>query len=235
VLAGLPTRVAGRDPERARSVAAAAGADADASGGIEEDTLAEAGFVLETVVEDAPVKVELLGRVESLVGPGALMATNTSSLRVSELAAPLRNPERFAAMHFLHPADRTELVELVAGERTSAETVEALAGLVRQLGKTPIEVGADVPGFVWNRLQFALLRESLALVEAGVADAATVDTVVKRGLAPRWTGAGPFEIAERGGLDTFARIATRLFPELASSGEVPTLLLEAAPRKAVET
>lgn len=228
VAAGLPTRVAGRDGERARELAGAAGADAAASGPVAAATLAGAELVVESVVEDRAVKRELLARVEALVRPSTVIATNTSSLRVGELASALRRPERFAALHFLHPADRTGLVEVVGGADTAAATLAWLAELVGRLGKTPIRVHADVPGFLWNRLQFALLRECLALVEEGVADAATVDAVVERGLAPRWVDAGPFAIADRGGTATFARIAAELFPTLASAAGVPALLTAAA-------
>ena len=220
--------MAGRDPERARALAVAAGADAAGSGGIAAETFAGATVVVESIVEDLTVKRALLARVEALIDPSAVLVTNTSSLRVSELATALRRPERFAALHFLHPADRTELVEVIGGERTSAATLAEILSLADRLGKTAIHVRADVPGFVWNRLQFALLRECLALVEDGVADVATVDAVVERGLAPRWSDAGPFAIADRGGVATFARIAATLFPALASSGEVPPLLRDAA-------
>jgi 3-hydroxybutyryl-CoA dehydrogenase len=209
-------------------VAAAAGADVAASGSITAETFVGADTVLEAVVEDADVKLDVLGRVEPLVAPDALLTTNTSSLRISDLATALRHPERFGGLHFLHPADRTAVVEIVRGDRTSAATVDRLVEFAERLKKVPIRVGLDVPGFIWNRLQFALLREAIALVEDGVADVATVDDAVSKGLAPRWVTAGPFRIADRGGIRTFARIAAELFPTLASSPEVPTGLLERA-------
>jgi 3-hydroxybutyryl-CoA dehydrogenase len=116
------------------------------------------------------------------------------------------------------------VVEVIAAPSTAAATLESLAGLVRTMGKRPIVVRHDVPGFVWNRLQFALLRECLQLLEDGVADAEAIDAAVADGLAPRWIATGPLATTDLGGIETFARIAAELNGALAAgSGVSPEL------------
>jgi len=106
------------------------------------------------------------------------------------------------------------LVEVIAGERTSSETVATVGELLQRIGKIPIIVRKEIPGFVWNRLQFALLRECFHLVEQGVVSVEDIDLVVKKGLGRRLSLIGPFETADIGGLDTFLSVGEYLLPEL---------------------
>ncbi|MGH3014748.1 MAG: 3-hydroxyacyl-CoA dehydrogenase family protein, partial [Gaiellaceae bacterium] len=184
-----------------------------------DEALDAAELVIETIVEEAEPKRALLARAEELAAPDAILTTNTSSLRLASLADALRRPERFAGLHWLNPPELVELVEVVGGERTARETLEALAGWMEQLGKAPVVVRRDVPGFVVNRLQYALLREAYALVDAGVCSFADVDRTLTHGLGARWAAIGPFETMDLAGLDVHAAVAANLWPELANEAE----------------
>jgi 3-hydroxybutyryl-CoA dehydrogenase len=109
------------------------------------------------------------------------------------------------------------LVEVTAGDRTEPERIDATVDALARLGKRPVRVEKDIPGFVWNRLQFALLREALWIVENGVASPETVDEIVRSGLARRWRLTGPFETVALGGAHTFAAVAANLFPDLSTA------------------
>jgi 3-hydroxybutyryl-CoA dehydrogenase len=184
-----------------------------------DEALEGAKLVVETISEELGPKRELLTHAEELVAPDAILTTNTSSLPLAPLAAALRRPERFAGLHWLNPPELVELVEVVGAEETSPETLDALVDWMTQLGKAPVVVRRDVPGFLANRLQYALLREAYALVDAGVASFEDVDRAVVHGLGSRWAAIGPFETMDLAGLDVHAAVAVNLWPELASGGE----------------
>jgi 3-hydroxybutyryl-CoA dehydrogenase len=184
-----------------------------------DEALDAAELVIETIVEEAEPKRVLLARAEELASPRAILTTNTSSLPLSALVGGLRRPERFAGLHWLNPPELVELVEVVGGERTAPGTLAALADWMDQLGKAPVVVRRDVPGFVANRLQYALLREAYALVDAGVCSFADVDRAVTHGLGARWAAIGPFEAMDLAGLDVHAAVAANLWPELMNDGE----------------
>jgi len=186
-----------------------------------DDALAGAELVVETIVEELGPKRELLVRAEELAAPEAILTTNTSSLPLAPLAAALGRPERFAGLHWLNPPELVELVEVVGAEATAEATTDALVDWMEQLGKAPVVVRRDVPGFIVNRLQYALLREAYALVDAGVASFEDVDRAVVHGLGSRWAAIGPFETMDLAGLDVHAAVAANLWPELAR-GDTPS-------------
>jgi 3-hydroxybutyryl-CoA dehydrogenase len=192
-----------------------------------------AQLVVETIAEEAEAKREVLARAEQLADPAALLTTNTSSLRLEPLAAGLERPERFAGLHFLNPPELVEAVEIVGTEQTAPETIEALRGWMLELGKAPVVVRRDVPGFVVNRLQYALLREAYALVDEGVCSFADIDLAVTHGLGARWAAIGPFETMDLAGLDVHAAVAANLWPELANATQPPASLAEARERGAL--
>jgi 3-hydroxybutyryl-CoA dehydrogenase len=194
------------------------------------EALAGAELVIETIVEEVEPKRAVLTRAEELGSPDAILTTNTSSLPLSALAGVLRRPERFAGLHFLNPPELVELVEVVGGEHTAPETLETLADWMEQLGKAPIVLRKDVPGFVVNRLQYALLREAYALVDAGACTFADVDRAVTHGLGARWAAIGPFETMDLAGLDVHAAVATNLWPELNNDSEPSPSLAQAVER-----
>lgn len=223
---GTSVAIAGRDAGRTRDAVAQARVHAGADdapiapAAIGREAFAEAALVVESITEDLDAKRALLAAVEPWCPDAAVIATNTSSLRISDLAEALHRPQRFAGLHFLKPAHLTGVVEVIPGPETDQPTVDVLRALAGQMGKAPLLVRADEPGFIWNRIQFAVLRECLHMLEAGIADAADIDAAVSDGLAPRWTAAGPLATADLGGLRTFALVSAQLNPHLASGAGV---------------
>jgi 3-hydroxybutyryl-CoA dehydrogenase len=183
-------------------------------------------LAVESIAEEPEAKRAVLARAERLLDGDGILTTNTSSLTLSALDGALARPERFAGWHWFNPAELVPLVEVVAGPRTAPAVVERLLALSRTLGKEPVAVRRDVPGFVANRLQYALLREAYALVEAGVCDVEDVDRAVVAGLGARWAAIGPFETMDAAGLEVHEAVAAQLFPELSRSTAVPALLRE---------
>ena len=181
-------------------------------------------LVVETVSESLDLKLEVLPQAEEALAEGGLLVTNTSSLPLVELAAALSSPERFAGWHWFHPAELVPLVEVVGAPKTAPAVLERLVALSEALGKAPVVVARAVPGFVGNRLQYALLREAWALVEAGVCSPADVDRAVVEGLGARWAAIGPFQTVDLAGLDVHEAVAQELYPELANDTEPPAAL-----------
>jgi 3-hydroxybutyryl-CoA dehydrogenase len=184
-----------------------------------DEALTGADLVVETIVEQVDPKREVLTRAEELAAPEALVTTNTSSLPLAAFEGALSRPERFAGLHFLNPPELVEVVEIVGGEDTAPETLETLAGWMEELGKAPVVVRHDIPGFVVNRLQYALLREAYSLVDSGACSFADVDRAVTHGLGARWAAIGPFETMDLAGLDVHAAVAANLWPELTNTTE----------------
>jgi 3-hydroxybutyryl-CoA dehydrogenase len=192
-----------------------------------DEALDGAELVVETIVEEIGAKRELLARAEELAAREAILTTNTSSLPLAALNGGLARPELFAGLHWFNPPELVELVEVVGGEGTAPETLDTLAGWMEQLGKAPVVVRRDVPGFVANRLQYALLREAYALVDGGVCSFADVDRAVTHGLGARWAAIGPFETMDLAGLDVHSAVAENLWPELANTTEPSPAIAEA--------
>ena len=186
-----------------------------------------AELVVESIAEDLAAKVELLGRAERLALPDAVLATNTSSLSIASIAAGLERPERFAGLHWFNPPELVPLVEVVAGERTDAGVVEALRDWMEALGKAPIVLRKDIPGFVANRLQYGLVREAWTLVEDGVCSYEDVDRALTHGLGARWAAVGPFQIADLAGLDVYLAVIRNLYPDLSTDQAPAPTLVEA--------
>jgi 3-hydroxybutyryl-CoA dehydrogenase len=182
----------------------------------------EADLVVESVVEDMETKIELLRRCAARF-PTAILASNTSSLSITALGEGAGAPERTIGTHYWNPPILMPMVEVIRGEQTSDQTVKQMTTSLRAMGKRPLLVEKDVPGFVWNRLQLALLREAVWIVEQGVAAPETVDEIVRDGLARRWRLTGPFETVALGGPDTFVRVAANLFPVLSDAAKLADL------------
>jgi 3-hydroxybutyryl-CoA dehydrogenase len=181
-----------------------------------------ADLLVESLPEDLELKKELLC-VALTASPAAIVATNTSSLPITSIGAAIGAPERTVGTHYLNPPLLMPTVEVIAGESTSAETLDFARATLASLGKLPIAVCRDVPGFAWNRLQFALVRELSWLVENGVATAEDLDTVVREGLARRWRRVGPLRAIALGGIDTWNRSGQNIVPELSRAPELPDL------------
>ncbi len=165
-----------------------------------------ARFVVEAVVEKLEVKQNLFKEMEAHCSPITILATNTSVISITEIAAKTKRKERVVGTHFWNPPYLIPLVEVVGGQDTLAEVKDYTYNLLRSVGKHPVMVKRDVPGFVGNRLQHALWREAISIVEQGIADPETVDEVIKNGFGIRLPVLGPLENADLAGLDLTLQI-----------------------------
>jgi len=188
------------------------------------DAVEESDVVIEAVPEDLKVKQEIFRSLDEACPPRTILASNTSSLLPGLLASATRRPDRVLVSHYFNPPYLLPLVELVRHKGTSEETVRTLFDLLRAAGKTPVIVRKEVPGFVGNRLQAALFREALSIVQNGIATAEDVDTVVKNGFGRRLAAAGVFEIWEIAGWDLISAVCENIFPGLDTSTGTPPLL-----------
>jgi len=178
-------------------------------------------FVLEAAPERLDLKQRLFREMEGLCPADTILATNTSGLSITAIASACQHPERVGGQHWANPAEIVPLVEVIRGERTSDETLDVIYRVTEKLGKVPVLVQKDVPGFASNRLQFAVLREALHLVAEGVVSAEDVDRTLKNGVGFRYPWLGPLETADLGGLDTFHSVAQYLLPALSTMQETP--------------
>jgi 3-hydroxybutyryl-CoA dehydrogenase len=185
-------------------------------------------LVLESVPERVELKRELLAQAEAAMPDDAILATNTSSLPLDDLARDLRRPERFLGLHWFNPAHLVPLVEVVPASTTDPAIVDRSVGLLEAAGKRPLRLARSVPGFVANRLQYALIREALQLLEDGVADAEGIDLVLTQCLGPRWAVIGPLTSTDLAGVETAIAVARQLYPELSDAREPQRVLLELA-------
>jgi 3-hydroxybutyryl-CoA dehydrogenase len=181
-------------------------------------------FIIEAVPEVLEIKQVLYRELETMVAEGVILASNTSGFMPSKLSEFLARPERFIVAHFWNPPHAIPLVEVVPSQHTSAPVVERTIALLRESRAEPVLVEKEIPGFIGNRLQYAILREALAIVRSGAASPEAVDTVMKASLGRRYATVGPLETADLGGLDTFLTIASHLMPELAKDEDVLELM-----------
>lgn len=175
-------------------------------------------FLIEAIKEDMSVKQEFWAAVSAIVPESAVLASNTSGLSITKIAAVIKKPERFCGMHWINPPHIIPLVEVIMGEKSSEEAAKRVYNLAAAVGKKPVLV-KDAPGFVLNRIQFAILRECLHIAEQGIASMEDVDNVMKYGLGIRYACLGPFQVADLGGLDVFYNIASYLFADLCNAKE----------------
>ncbi|MCU1807177.1 3-hydroxyacyl-CoA dehydrogenase family protein [Cytobacillus firmus] len=184
-----------------------------------EEAVHGATFVIEAVPENIQLKIDLFKRLDALCDPDVILASNTSGLSPTEIASETAHPERTVVTHFWNPAHLIPLVEVVRGEKTGDEAVERSFQLLKQMKKKPIEVKKEVPGFVGNRLQYALFREAQYLLEEGIASKEDIDDAVTYGIGRRLPVSGPLMTADMGGLDVFSAISDYLFQHLSSAEE----------------
>lgn len=188
--------------------------------------LANADVVLETISEDLEAKRDLFARATEAAPADTILATNTSGLQIGDIAAAVPEAaDRVAGCHWWNPPYLMPLVEVVRGPETTTETVERVEAFVRSVDRDPIRVDVDVPGIVWNRIQFAVLREAMYLVESGVASIEDVNKAVRDGYARRTAAIGPFETVDLSSLELFRTIADGLYPHLSQTTE-PSPLFE---------
>jgi 3-hydroxybutyryl-CoA dehydrogenase len=186
-----------------------------------EKSLEGVQFVLESVPENLELKQKLFREMEAYCPPDTILTTNTSGLSITAIASACRHPERVGGQHWANPPEIVPLVEVIRGDQTSDETFELIYQVTEKLGKAPVRVQKDIPGFASNRLQYALLREALYLVESGVVSPSDVDRTLKNGVGFRYPWLGPLETVDLGGLDVFHAICQYLFKELSTMQETP--------------
>jgi 3-hydroxybutyryl-CoA dehydrogenase len=185
------------------------------------EDLAPADLLIEAIVEEPAAKEELFRRADRLLPAGAILASNTSSISITQLAAATARPDRVIGMHFFNPVPLMGLVEVIRGLETSDETAEAVIGLARELDKTPAEA-RDYPGFVANRILMPLLNEAAYTLMEGVADAESIDTIARLGLNHPL---GPLALADLIGLDTCVAIMEVMHDGLGNPKYAPCPLL----------
>jgi len=216
--AGFVTQVLSRDPARLRG---------QLQGVALLDRLPDAApdLIVESIPEVRELKLALYASVESAYGGAAILGSNTSSLPLDDLAAPLRYPGRFLGMHYLYPADTSEFVEVIRTEKTEAASVERVADALKRCGKTPVVLNRPVIGALINRLQHAILREAYYLIDQGLVGAEQIDDIARRFLAPRMCITGLLQQKDISGLDTHALAQRSIVPHLCRD-KTPSAILQ---------
>ena len=188
------------------------------------DAAGSADLVIEAIPEKFQLKQQLFQQLEQICSPQAILASNTSGIPITRIANTIRTPERVIGTHFYMPAHLIPLVEVIQTEHTSEPVIEETMNFLTTLGKTPVRVRKDIPGFIGNRLQHALAREAMSLLGQGVASAEDIDAVVKTSLALRLVFTGPVEQRDFNGLDIHLSIAEYLYPDLENTTEPLAIL-----------
>ncbi|MBT8342555.1 MAG: 3-hydroxyacyl-CoA dehydrogenase family protein [Desulfatitalea sp.] len=186
--------------------------------------VADADFVIEAVIENLELKQKLFQDLDALCPADTILATNTSVISITQIAALTKEPGRVVGTHFWNPPYLIPLVEVIRGEHTTDGVMDRTFDILQRVGKHPVRVNKDVPGFVGNRLQHALWREAVSIVENGIADAATVDECVKFGFGLRLPVLGPMENADLVGTDLTLAIHEYILKHLERSPDASPLL-----------
>lgn len=185
-----------------------------------------ADLVVEAVNENLELKQRVFEELDAACSENTILASNTSVISITEIAAKTAHKERVVGTHFWNPPYLIPLVEVVRGDQTSDSTMDRTISLLEAVGKHPVRVNKDVPGFVGNRLQHALWREAISIVERGIADAATVDECVKYGFGLRLPVLGPMENADLAGTDLTLAVHDYILKHLEDSPDPSPLLKE---------
>lgn len=180
-------------------------------------------IVCEAIPEDLALKRALFAELEDVIPEHVPIASGTSSFPPAELGAGMKHPERLIVAHFVHPVTIVSLAELVVPTSVDPVANEVVEAWLRRIAMQPIRLREPVTGFIVNRLQFAILREALSLVESGVVTAAEIDAVMEKALGPRWAASGPLLSVDLGGKSTFAQISRSIVPTLDNRPNVPLL------------
>ena len=191
-----------------------------------EDCVAGADLVVETVPEVLELKLELLGKLDDLVSPECVLASDTSGLPITRLQEGNSNPGRVIGMHWSNPPHIIPIIEVVAGRDTAPETVDRMVAAIRQINLLPILVKKDVPGFVENRVLYAIMRECVDLVEEGVIDAEALDQCVSWGIGYKLAVVGPMALLDMAGLDIYQAVGSYLNKELSTRKDVSPFITE---------
>ena len=189
-----------------------------------DEAAREADFASECVLENRELKQNYFARLDQACKPGAVLCTNTSAMSVTEIASKSVHRERILGTHFWNPGHLIPLVEVVKSDASSDEVAQTVMEVLRSVGKKPVLCKKDVPGFIANRMQHALWREAISIVENGIADAATVDEAVRYSFGLRLPQLGPMENADMVGTDLTYNIHDYILRDLEDSHEPSPLL-----------
>ena len=191
---------------------------------LEEAPWSKIDIVVETVTEDLPLKQKLFADMEKLSRPGVPLTSNSSSFPISEIGKGLATQDRMMGLHFFMPAHLIPLVEVVRSVHTDVALAEKVGAIMSELGKRPVQVKKDVIGFLGNRIQGALMREALWLIEEGVASPEDIDATVRLSFGFRYAAAGPITQKEHSGWDTTCAVAKIIWPDLSNADGPPPVL-----------
>ena len=186
-----------------------------------EESVEGAQFVIEAVKEDLRTKRALFLRLEKVVPPITILASNTSTFPMTKIAARLKHPGRCVNMHWFNPSHLVPVVEVIPGLKTSPKTLAATIALATSIGKIPISVRKEIPGFIVNRVQAAMVREVWDLWRRGIASAEEIDLAVSGTLGFRLAAIGPLQVCDFGGLDVWSAVYEQLTPGLHSGHVLP--------------
>ena len=195
-----------------------------------DKAVGDADYVVESISEILEAKQELFGRMDSIAPRDTVLASNTSGLPITTLAEGVEHKDRVAGAHFVQPGHIVPVVEVIRTTATSDATMARNCEIWERLGRMPLRCDKDIPGFLVNRLQHAIIREAVALLVAGVADARSIDMAVQLGLSPRFTTAGPLEQRDINGLKMHSKVATHLWQHLSGSDEALAYLQDMVAR-----
>jgi 3-hydroxybutyryl-CoA dehydrogenase len=180
-------------------------------GTVDIKDLRDSDFVIEAVIENLDLKKSVFKQLDGLCRPGVILATNTSSMSITEIAASTQRPDKVCGMHFFNPVPLMRLVEIIRGYATSDETIKTTTELAEKMGKVTVEVKKDSPGFIVNRIMIPHLLEAIRIVEEGIASIEDVDKAVKNGLNYPM---GPFELMDLTGIDIAYFVTEYFYKEL---------------------
>ncbi|TXR49613.1 5-formyl-3-hydroxy-2-methylpyridine 4-carboxylate 5-dehydrogenase [Phyllobacterium endophyticum] len=190
------------------------------------DAVSGADLVIENVPENISVKAEVYRSIDGLIGFDTIVASDTSGIPITKLQAHISHPERMVGMHWSNPPHIIPMIEVIGGERTAPQTVATIRELIRSIGLLPVVVKKDVPGFVENRVLYALLREAVDLVERGVIDPEDLDTCVSWGIGYKIAVIGPMALLDMAGLDIYKSVSSFLNADLSNRDDVAPVVLE---------
>ncbi len=189
-----------------------------------KEAVANAELVIENVPERVEVKAALFQAAEPLMAPDAILASDTSGIPITRLQGFAARPSRVVGMHWSNPPHVIPVIEVIPGEHTEPAVTEAVEALIREIGLKPVRVRQDVPGFVENRVLYALLRECVELVERGVIDPEGLDAIVSWGIGYKLSVVGPMALLDMAGLDIYASVAGYLNADLSARGDVAPMV-----------
>ncbi|MCP4171776.1 MAG: 3-hydroxyacyl-CoA dehydrogenase family protein [Fuerstiella sp.] len=187
----------------------------------EADAATDADFIVEAIAENREIKQDFFARIEDVVEKTTIIASNSSTFTISESCANMRDPRRAIVTHWFNPPHIVPTVEIVPGPETTDQITRTTIALHRKLGKQAVRVNAEIPGFLVNRVQMAMIREIWDLYERGIASREDIDAAIQGSLGFRLAVSGPLAVCDFGGIDIWSTVYKRLVPELRNDSSVP--------------